>query len=244
MAHVQVHGDVSVEEPTFVDGLPGVGLVGKIAVDHLIDVLDAQLYATIHCEGLPEVAVYREGDPQVRPPVRVYAAPGEDLLALQSDVPVSPAAAEEFSECVVGWLGEQSATPIFQSGRPTENNTNPDLYGIATGDGAALLGEADLGDPGEDGAVSGPTGALLHEAQRADMTGVGLIVDADPQFPDPAAARTLLVNGIEPITGTAVDTDSLIEQAEEIGEARSQLAEQMQSAEEGSSEARPMGMYQ
>jgi len=244
MAHVEVHEEVPLDEPILVDGLPGVGLVGKIAVDHLIETLDAALHATVHCDGLPEVAVYREGDSTVRPPVRLYAMPGEDLLALQSDVPVSPAAAEDFAGCITRWLAEADATPIFQSGRPTENNTDPSLYGIATGDGEGLLADTDVRDPPEDGAVSGPTGALLHQAQRAGLTGVGLVVDADSQFPDPAAARTLLVDGIEPITGTMVDTDALIEQADEIGEARANLAQQMQTAEDQSTEARPMGMYQ
>jgi uncharacterized protein len=244
MAHVQVHEDVTLDEPMLVDGLPGVGLVGKIVADHLVDTLDATLHATVHCEGLPEVAVYREGDATVRAPVRIYAVPDEDLLALRSDVPVSPAAAEDFAGCIVDWLDELDATPVFQSGRPTENNTDPGLYGVATGDGDGLLTDADVGPPPEDGAVSGPTGALLHRAQRVGLTGVGLVVDAEPKFPDPAAARVLLVDGIGPITGTEVETDTLIEQAEEISEARAQLAEQMQSADEGSSEARPMGMYQ
>jgi len=244
MAHVQVHEEVPLDDPMLVDGLPGLGLVGKIAVDHLVETLDAELHATVHCQGLPEVAVYREGDPTVRPPVRIYAVPDEDLLALQSDVPVSPGAADDFAGCITGWLAERDATPILQSGRPTENNTDPALYGIATGDGEGLLADADLRDPPEDGAVSGPTGAILHRAQREGLSGVGLVVDADKQFPDPAAARTLLVDGIEPIAGVDVDTDALIEQAEEISEARAKLAEQVQSAQEQSSEARPMGMYQ
>lgn len=244
MAHVQIHEDVQLDDPMLIEGLPGIGLVGKIAVDHLIETLDAGLYATVHCDGLPEVAVYRDGDPTVRPPVRIYAAPDHDVLALQSDVPVSPAAAEDFAGCITGWLVDVDGTPIFQSGRPSENNTDPTLYGIATGDGGGILADAEIREPPEDGAVSGPTGALLHQAQRSSLSGVGLVVDADPQFPDPAAARTLLVDGIEPITGTAVDTDALVDQAQEISEARAQLAQQMQAADDQSSEATPMGMYQ
>jgi uncharacterized protein len=244
MAHVQVHAEIQLDEPTLIDGLPGVGLVGKIAADHLVETLDTELYGTVHCEGLPEVAVYRENDTTVWPPVRIYADETEDLLVLRSDVPVSPTAADGFASCMIDWLAENDGTAIFQSGRPTDNNTDPDLYGIATGDGGRMLADADVGAPTENGAVSGPTGALLHQAQRDGFTSVGLVVDADKQFPDPAAARVLLVDGIEPITGTTVDTDTLIKQAEEISDARAQLAEQMQSAEEGSSEARPVGMYQ
>ncbi|WP_135302335.1 proteasome assembly chaperone family protein [Haloarcula amylovorans] len=246
MAQVQVHrDDIEFEEPTLVEGLPGVGLVGKIAADHLVESYDMEHYASVLCKGLPEIAVYTEGDPTVRAPVRLYADAERDLLVLQSDAPVSPAAADEFASCLVGWFESHDVAPIFLSGMPAEKDGVPKVYGIATGDGASLLDEADIGTPTESGAVTGPTGALVHEAQRIGMTGVGLVVEADPQFPDPEAARALLNTGIGPLGEFEVDTDALVEQAEEIGEAKERLAKQMQNAEEEeSTSARPLGMYQ
>ena len=54
----------------------------------------------------------------------------------------------------------------------------------------------------------------------------------------------LLLDGIGPIADVSIDTDRLVEQAEEISEARQQLAQRMQEAGEESTSARPMGMYQ
>ena len=46
VSHVDTHEeDVEFESPTLVEGLPGVGLVGKIAVDHLVETFDMQHYA-------------------------------------------------------------------------------------------------------------------------------------------------------------------------------------------------------
>ncbi|GGN85932.1 proteasome assembly chaperone family protein [Haloarcula pellucida] len=246
MAHIQVHrDDVELDEPTLVEGLPGVGLVGKIAADHLVDAYDMVHYGTAHCDGLPEIAVYSEGDPTVKAPVRIYADEDRDLLVLQSDAPVSPSAAEEFATCIVGWFVSHDVTPIFLSGMPAEKSGDvPEVYGVATGDGAALLEDADVSVPTESGAVTGPTGALVHEAQRVGLTGVGLVVEADPQFPDPEAARALLTTAIGPLGSFEVDTEALVEQAEEIGKAKERLAEQMQQADEESTSARPLGMYQ
>lgn len=244
MASVEVHNDVELDSPLLVEGLPGIGLVGKIAADHLVETLDMKPYASVHCDGLPRVAVYGAENGSVRAPVRIYADPGNDLLVLQSDVPVSSSGAQEFATCVTSWMDRRDVTPIFQSGRPTENNTDPSMVGIATGDGEALLDDADVGRPDDQGAVSGPTGAMLYEAGRSGLDGVGLIVDADPQFPDPAAARRLLVDGIVPLTGADVDTDVLVEQAEEIADARADLARRMQQGGDESTQARPLGMYQ
>jgi len=245
MAHIQVHrDDVELDEPTFVEGLPGVGLVGKIAADHLVDSFDMTEYATVHCDGLPEVAVFEENDPTYRPPVRVYADADRDLLALRSDVPVSPSAADEFAGCLTGWLVEEGAIPLFLSGLPAEKDGVPELYGVASDGATDLLDEHDIDAPSQSGVISGPTGALLHQAQVDDLPALGLVVESSQNFPDPEAARVLLVEGIGPVAGGTVETDRLVEQAEEISQAREQLAKQMQDAGEESSSAQPMGMYQ
>jgi uncharacterized protein len=246
MAHVQVHrDDIDLDEPTLVEGLPGLGLVGKIAADHLVDVYDMEYYASCHCDGLPEIAVYAEGDPTVRPPVRVYADAERDLLVLQSDAPVSPSGATEFAGCLVSWFAANDVTPLFLSGMPAEQDEEPPaVYGIATGDGAAMLEAADIDLPNEAGAVTGPTGALIHEAQRTGLTGVGLVVEADQQFPDPAAARAVLQTAIGPLGDVEVDTEALVEQADQIATAKQRLAEQLQESGDDSTSARPLGMYQ
>lgn len=245
MAHVQVHDEgIELESPTLVEGLPGVGLVGKIAVDHLVKTLGMAEYATCHCDGLPEVAVFQEGESTYRPPVRVYADAERDLLALQSDVPVSPSAAEEFAGCLTGWLEDVGATPLYLSGLPAEKDDVPALYGVASGGGRDVLDEHDIDPPTQSGIISGPTGALLHEAGRTGGDAIGLVVESNQDFPDPEAARVLLLEGIGPIAGVDVETDRLVEQAEEISQAREQLAQQMEQATDESSKAQPMGMYQ
>lgn len=247
MAHITVRDEtIDLEAPTLVEGLPGIGLVGKIATDLLIDQFEMTYYASIHCEGLPRIGVYHDGDVAVKPPVRIYADEERDLLALQCEIPISGAGAPAFADCVTSWLAERDATPIYLSGRPSQKGEEPPrLFGIATGDGSSLLEDAGVGLPDETGAVSGPTGALLNSAAENDLTSVGLVVQSDPQFPDPEAARVLLKGGIEPITGIEVAVDRLVDQAETIREQRQQLAERLQEAQsEESTQARPIGMYQ
>lgn len=244
MAHITVHDDRDFDDPVLVEGFPGVGLVGKIAVDHLVDTLGMTHHATAHCEGLPEVAVYHAEETGVTGPVRIYADADRDLLALQSDVPVSPRAAGEFAGCVTGWLDEIGALAIYLSGIPADPDGDRALYGVATGEAETLLSAHDLAPPVERGAISGPTGALMHEAGRREFDSVGLIVAASSQFPDPAAAKVLLEDGIERIAEVDVETETLVEQAEQIRSARTKLAKQMRQASEESSKAEPVGMYQ
>ncbi|MFC7187049.1 proteasome assembly chaperone family protein [Halorubrum yunnanense] len=246
MARISVlDDDVSLEEPTLVEGFPGVGLVGKIATDHMIEAHEMDHYANVHCDGLPRVAVYREDNPAVTTPVRLYVDTERDLVALRSDVPVKPGAATEVAGCLESWFAETATFPVFLSGLGREKGEAPPaLYGLATGDGGDRLDRVEVEDPPEAGLVSGPTGAMLAEALERGRDAVGLVVESDPQFPDPEAARILIREGIDPIAGTETDTDGLVDQAEEIREAKQEFAERMQRATEESSQAEPLKMFQ
>lgn len=241
---VTVRTDVDLDEPHLVEGMPGLGLASKIAVDHLVEALDMTYHASVTTEGIPEVTMFEPDDRTLRPPVRIFASAEHDLLALTSDVLVSPIYAPEFASTVVGWLADNGVTPLFLSGLPAEADEH-DLFGVATGDAASMLADRDIPAPDGPGLIGGPTGALLQEADEHGMDALGLVVESDPQFPDPTAARVLIDQGVEPLTGIDVDTDVLTEKAEQIREQKEQFAEMIQQAEHHErSQAFPEGMYQ
>lgn len=248
MASVVPVADFEVDQPVLVEGLPGVGLVGKIATDHLVEQLDMRFVASVDCEGIPRVAIYDEDERDVQPPVRIYVDETNDIFALQSDIPVSRTAAREFAGCITTWLQEHDALPLYLSGLPLEDHepdSVPDLFGIATGHVAGILDDHDIDSPPERGVVGGPTGALLNRAGARDVGAIGLVVESDPQFPDPAAARQLVEYGIEPIAGVDVGTEELVDRAEEIQDQKEILAQRMQeAAEEESTQAKPLRMFQ
>jgi len=236
--------DVSLDSPTLVEGFPGVGLVGKIVVDHLIEHLDMTHYANVHCEGIPPVTTYQTDSSELVTPVRLYVDADHDLLALQSDVPIKPNAATAFADCVTGWFDAESVLPVYVSGLPRQVEAEPALYGVSAGGGAERLEAAGIETPDETGLVSGPTGALLAHAVENDTTAVGVVVESDPQFPDPDAATAVIERGIEPIADLNVDTTELSDKAAEIEEARKQLLKKVQQVSEENSRAEPIRMYQ
>lgn len=245
MADVRVRTPVELDEPTMVEGLPGVGLVGKIATDHLIASLDMVHHANLHCDSIPPVAMYEEDAGELQTPVRLYAAPEEDLLALRSDVPVSPAAARAFADCLDEHLDGNAAFPVYLSGIPREAvDEVPSLYGVGVSEGVDRVADAGIDEPTEAGIVSGPTGALLNHAIESESSAAGLVVETDPRFPDPGSARVLIKQGIEPLAGIEVSVENLVERADEIQDARERLAKRMQEADEESTQAQPLRMYQ
>lgn len=248
MADITIERPVDLEEPTLIEGLPGVGLVGKIATDHVVETLDMTLIGNIDCEGLPEIAIYGEDSRDVEFPVRIYADVDRNLLALQSDVPVSREHSPEFARTVTDWIAETGSVPLYLAGLALEDQDPgnvPSVFGIATGDRGASLEDHGIEMPPERGAIGGPTGALINRAAAEGLDSFGIIVESDPQFPDPAAARQLISKAIEPLADISVDTDTLVEQAEEIRKQKERLAKRMGEAGEAeSSQAKPLRMFQ
>lgn len=249
MSHAFVHNNrVQLRNPVFLDGLPGLGLVGKIATDYLIEEFGMTYFASVECPGLPPVVAYEEDSSLLLPPVRVYADGKRDLLALQSDIPVSPETVSDFASCLSGLLAEYNALPLYFSGFPRKGEEQPgderELYGVATGAGERLLEKHAIRPPRDAGIWSGPTGALLNVGRVNGTTALGFIVESDPQFPDPEAACTLIERVVEPIAGVSVDVDSLRDQAETISEEKQSFAAQMERPQENeSSMADPGYMY-
>jgi Archaeal enzymes of ATP-grasp superfamily len=240
-----VDGNAAVEEMTLIEGFPGVGLVGKIAADHLIEVFGMRHHANIFCAELPAVAVYHEEDATLRPPMRLYVDEDRSLVVLQSDVPVGPAAAAEIAECLEEWSTGRAIRPIYLSGIPRDQDAEgPRLYGVGNARGVQRLEAAGIATPAETGLISGPTGVLLHHAIRQEASVVGLVVGSDPRFPDPEAAEVLVRTGIAPLVDVEIPVDELIDSAEQIRAAKQRLAQQMQEAQDESTQARPIGMYQ
>ncbi len=247
MSRIRIQGpEATLEEPTLVEGFPGVGLVGKIATDHLIDHLEMRYYASVHCDGLPRVGIYRAGEAVVRPPVRLYVSEEYNLLALQSDAPISAQAVATVADCLTSWIVDQGAQPLYLSGLPAErDDEDPPLFGVATGNAGTVLESHAIDAPTEDGVVSGPTGALLNRAAQLDIDSLSLVVECSPQFPDPEAASVLLEKGIAPIADLEVDVSELIDRATEIRKQREAFAQRMQEmGNTESTQAQPLRMYQ
>lgn len=247
MVEVRTEGDASLENPLLVEGLPGVGLAGKIAADHVRDQLDARYYGELTGEDLPSAAVFTEGDRELHSPVRLFVDEANDLLVLSGDVPLETIDADALAAALTDWLDEVGATPLYLSGLPTQREPDdvPELYGVATGDGGALLEETGVSSPAADGLIHGPAGALLSAAKDRGRDACGLMVETTPKFPDPEGANVLVREGIAPLAGVEIDTGPLVERADEIMEQRKQLAQRIQQASEGDqSRASKTGMFQ
>lgn len=237
--------ELSADSPTLVEGLPGVGLVAAIAVDQITTQLGLKQHGAIVSDEFPSVAAFDSG--RVRDAVRVYAGTEPAVMTLRSDIPIPPAAVDSLSRCVLNDLADEFERAIFLAGAPAESEAEiGEIVGVATTDELeTTLAETGITLAEGPGIIGGVTGALLDDCYHSDVPAAVLVVRSNPYVPDPAAARAVIEEALEPLVEFDIDTQELREQAAEIQEQKRQIAEQFQQyqQQQGQQSAMP-GMYQ
>src|SRR6056297_2919090 len=83
----EVLADPELSDPVLVEGLPGVGHVGKLAAEHLLEELDGEPVRRIYSEHFPPQVSVEDGRTQLASASfhAVHTEQGQDLLVLTGD---------------------------------------------------------------------------------------------------------------------------------------------------------------
>jgi uncharacterized protein len=212
--------EIDFKNPLVIEGFPGVGLVGSIAVHQIIKKLELECIGYFDIPDVPPINLVEEG--VVYPPIRVYGR--EDLIVLFSDVIIPPNIIHRFSDKIM-----ETIIPI-----------NPkmviSLGGIATGKSEVVYGIASSKELLEIfekyeipilrfGMVGGVSGSLMVKSRNHKIPAIGLLAETIGIRPDPRGASNL-INVLNKIYGLNVNIEELIEEADKIDEKIKQLAQE------------------
>lgn len=131
-------GDLKLKDPILIGGLPGIGNVGKLAVDFMVDELKPTLIYNIHSHLFPNSVFINEKNIIELPQVNLYAfkaKSGKDLLLLSGDVqPIEEESSYQFCNKIldlVGELGCKEVVTLGGIGLPASVK-QPKVFGAAT----------------------------------------------------------------------------------------------------------------
>lgn len=126
---------LNLKDPILVEGLPGIGNVGKVATDFMIDELKAKKIADFFSYTMPHSVFVNEKNlvelPRIELFVKKYNGRKRDLLLLTGDVqPVDEEASYKFSESVLELCEELGCFEIVTLGGIglTSEPAKPNVY--------------------------------------------------------------------------------------------------------------------
>ena len=230
-----------VKDAIFVEGLPGVGNVGKLAAQHLVDALGAELWCDIFSHDFPpQVTIQTDGTVRlVRNQLWTVPAQGDApaLVVLTGDYqPLSSPGQFALVEGVLDRIQPLGCPRMYTLGGYGlgTNIETPDVLGAAT-DVKTVKRLTKLGvkfqedEPG--GGIIGASGLFLGLGMERGIQGACLMGETSGYMVDPAAARAVLTV-LESLLGRAIDMTDIEAKARELDKITQQLHEAEVAARE------------
>ncbi len=215
------------KNPLVIAGFPGIGLVGNIACQHIIEELEMRYTGSIDSRYFPPLAVLFNGI--ITMPVRIYEAAKKDIIIVISDIPIHPTASYDISKALVDWMQAIKAKNILSIAGIATATGERRVFGGATNSGM-LEKIKDKTEIFQVGTISGISGSIMTECFLRNMPAVSLLGETPGPNPDPRAAVEV-INVINKIFDLSINTEKLLSQAEQIELELSKLAEQVKTTE-------------
>ena len=231
---IEVVAEPDLTEPAFVEGLPGVGHVGKLVAEHLVEERDGRLVRRVHSTHLPPQVSVDDGLTQlVGAELHAVETDGQDLLVLTGDHQAQDTVGHYgLAEAFLDLSEELGAERVFAlGGVPTgELIESYDVIGATTTE----AGKAELDAAGVEfrndepaGGIVGVSGLLLGLGERHGVDAACLMGETSGYLVDPKSAQAVL-EVLQDILGFEIDVGTLEERAEEMEEVVRKIQEMEQ----------------
>ncbi|UCE80322.1 MAG: proteasome assembly chaperone family protein [Methanobacteriota archaeon] len=221
-------------DPILIEGLPGVGNVGKLAAEHLVDQLKGMKFVDIYSKYFPpQVLVDDSGIVKLVNNEMYYVKRDgvkRDLVVLIGDYQgLTPDGQYELADRILRMAKELGVEMTFTLGGYGLGKLieQPRVLGAVT-DEDLIPDMKDLGvtfSKGEPGSgIVGASGLLLGLGKVYGMRSVCLMGETSGYFVDPKAAQAVL-EVLSKVLDVRLDFSDLEEKAEQIDQLTSKLKE-------------------
>jgi uncharacterized protein len=175
--------------PVLIEGLPGIGNVGKVAVDFMIDELKAEKMLELTSFSLPHSVFVDENNLVELPVIEVFykkfnGKDKRDVIFLSGDIqPVDEVSSYEFAHTILDLLKQLKGTELITIGGIGLPNVpeKPKVY--CTGNSSSYVKSFKKGTKINDklygivGPIVGVTGLLVGLASEKEMKGLCLLAE-------------------------------------------------------------------
>ena len=239
------------KEPIFIEGLPGIGNVGKLAVEHLIETTKAKKFAELYSKDFPpQVFINTDGTVKLVNNEFFYRKAKKknqkDLVLLTGDYQgLSSQGQYELVESILNVIGGLGVKQMYTLGgyglghEIKEPNvlfatTHKHLVKVIKKYGAVFK----KNEPG--GGIIGASGLLLGLGKLRGFEGACFMGETPGYLVDPKSAKAVL-KIVTKITNTDIDFSRLEEKAKEIEHIAKQLSDMETMVKEKSDELQYIG---
>ncbi len=200
--HVKILKKVRLKKPVLVEGLPGIGNVGRVAAGYLVNELKMVKFAELYSQHfLPLVVMHDDSTAQMlKCEFYYYRSKGNDIIVLSGDTQsMSPEGHYEICEKILEFAKELGVREIITVGGFAEAEAVKTPKVIGAVNDISLLSryskyDIDFGKNHTVGTIVGASGLLIGMASIHNIKGLCLMGETLglPMLTDPKAAEKVL----------------------------------------------------
>ena len=221
--NIELHEKVShLVNPILIEGLPGIGFVGKLAAEHMSDQLKAKKIATIYSYHFPhQVIINKDGTIRMLTnEVYLYKDPKKknDLLILVGDVqPTTSRAQFDVMNLILEFFMSMGGKTIvtlggYGVGKLVEK---PRVFGaVIHKEEVSLYKKFGVSFGEVEGSIIGAAGVLLGLGKLKGLDGICLMGETHGSYIDHKSAQRV-VEVLSRIVGISINVSKLTEKAKE-----------------------------
>ena len=222
------------KNPIIFAGFVGAGLVGPLAINHIIEKLEMEEIAVMRSKYLPPSTVFMRG--RLRHPFRFYANKEGTVCTIICEITLRMEGIYSLVSEILDWAAEKGSKEIvILDGVPGIEHDGK-AYCAAEEDLVRTMADKDISMIPQ-GYITGIPGGILNECLVREIQGLTLLVKANKIAPDSGAAATL-IEALNRFYEMDIDTKDLHESKDKLSSEFSELSQKYVEHREETS-----GMY-
>jgi uncharacterized protein len=214
MIEISMFGKQDFKGYTFLEGFPGIGLVGPMALSYIIDKLGMEYVGYLQSTEFPPLISIHNYKPL--PPIRIYASKQYKLLTVFAEFPIAMSITYEVSDTVYKLMKQNGIVKLVSiGGMPTQSPDNKTVFAVVSNDKYAKEVAKNGVTLVPEGVSAGVSGQLLLKAAADNLPAVNLLVPVDRNVVDPIYAE-LAITYINKLVNLKIDVQELEKESKEV----------------------------
>lgn len=210
MIDIRMFKKLNLKGFTFIEGFPGVGLVGPMAISYIIDKLGMDYVGYVDSHDFPPLVSIHKNTPM--PPIRVYVSGKSKTVTIFAEFAVPLELTREMADAVYSMIQATGMSRIFSIGGMPLQVTQNDVFAIAST--PSLLKDAQKAGlkPIGEGVATGVSALLLARSTIDGMSNTNIMVAVDQAIINPKYAKSA-IESLKKLTKLSIDTSDLDKEA-------------------------------
>ncbi|RMW38804.1 MAG: proteasome assembly chaperone family protein [Nitrosopumilus sp.] len=222
------------KSPVIFAGFVGAGLVGPVAINHMIEKLEMDEIAVMRSKYLPPSTVFMRG--RLRHPFRFYANKEGTVCAIICEITLRMDGLYSLVASILDWAATKGSKEIVILDGVAGVEHDDKAYCAAEEDLIRTMADKDISMIPQ-GFITGIPGGILNECLVREIQGITLLAKANKIAPDSEAAATL-IEALNRFYDMEIDTKDLQDEKDRIHSEFSELSQKYVEHREATS-----GMY-